>query len=212
MTIVPLYDWAMSVKGTTAVADIAEFGTRAQDIIDEYLAGVSPAISAKNAFVRLVDDTMTELAEQAWADGGRDMDDLPVDALMQVLSAQRDFARAAFDKLVAQVAELPAGSAYMSEIGIGLGDRWAAGAWGVYNEFKMRAKTNTKALYFWTLGATEKHCGTCLELAGGRGHTMDWYLARDYIPGKNGCSLECGGWQCDCTLTDAAGHDWTLSA
>lgn len=57
----------------------------------------------------------------------------------------------------------------------------------------------------WKLGRTEKHCGTCASLNGKR-RRLKWFTERDYLPQQVGSeTLECGGWNCDCTLRDDKG-------
>lgn len=56
--------------------------------------------------------------------------------------------------------------------------------------------------YRWDLGATEKHCGSCLSLNGRVMTASEW---RDAGIRPQSPDLECGGWLCDCGLspTDA---------
>jgi len=49
----------------------------------------------------------------------------------------------------------------------------------------------------WELGATEKHCASCLKL-NGHVHRASQWQAADVRPQSP--SLECGGWRCDCSL------------
>lgn len=52
----------------------------------------------------------------------------------------------------------------------------------------------------WHLGATEKHCKTCAWLNGQR-HRRSWFALRGYVPRQPGSdTLDCGGWNCDCSL------------
>lgn len=65
----------------------------------------------------------------------------------------------------------------------------------------MSAKSNRPGI--WHLGQTEQHCTTCLTLNGKR-HRVNWFLTRGYIPRQPGSEmLECGGWACDCRISDA---------
>jgi hypothetical protein len=203
--------WANSIKATSAGSDIADFGDEVQKIIDSYLVGDTSAGSAKDQFLRLVDENWIDISHQAWLDGGRDLADLSTDRLVSQLSEQRQFARDAWDKLQEQIKQAQADGRDITELGAGFGDRWASGLWGQYNQVKMQTYQGTKQLFQWVLGATEKHCSTCLMLAAGGPHTSAWFEARGYIPGMNGSSLECGGWNCDCYLIDVQGHDVTLT-
>lgn len=77
---------------------------------------------------------------------------------------------------------------------------------GVYNVGKLMAKPNQ--LLTWKYGETE-HCDTCERLNGQR-HKAAWYIARNYIPGKPGAAMECGGYRCQCGLYDANGLEVTI--
>jgi hypothetical protein len=79
---------------------------------------------------------------------------------------------------------------------------WEQGVRAHYNRWKLEAHAGKMTLFAWMLGATEDHCSTCLRLAEGGAHTAAWYLRRNYIPGQPGASLECGGFNCDCSLVD----------
>ena len=70
---------------------------------------------------------------------------------------------------------------------------------GVYNAAKMLGLKGQ--LLTWNLGNTEKHCETCSQLNGQR-HRASWYISRNYIPRQPGASMLCGGYYCDCSLTD----------
>lgn len=213
MNIVPLYVWATTVKATSANSVIAKFGDDAQSIVDAFLSGDKSYTSARNEFLRLVDDRMVNLIEQAWADGGRELADLPGSFITERLAAQRDFARAAFERLQEQVKTAQADGRDITELAQDFGDRWAGGAWGEYNTAKMETQRGRRTTRFqWVLGATEDHCGTCSMLAADEAHTADWFLNRGYVPGQNGANLDCGGYRCDCTLIEASGDDFTLTA
>lgn len=76
----------------------------------------------------------------------------------------------------------------------------------VYNAAKMYAKKNQ--MLTWRYGDTE-HCETCNSL-NGKKHKASWYLSRDYIPGKPGAAMDCGGYRCQCSLLDAEGNAVTI--
>lgn len=77
----------------------------------------------------------------------------------------------------------------------------------VYNAAVMFA--NTKQMLTWRLGETEKHCSTCAKLDGQR-HKASWYIIRNYIPRKAGAAMECGGYNCDCSLVTDNGEEVTI--
>jgi hypothetical protein len=84
---------------------------------------------------------------------------------------------------------------------------WASALDGFYNAVKMLGAGNK--MLTWHLGNTEKHCATCSKLDGGR-HRASWYTARGYTPRKPGSNTDCGGYNCDCSLTDDEGNDFTI--
>ncbi len=69
----------------------------------------------------------------------------------------------------------------------------------IYNAAVMWAKGNQ--MLTWQLGATEQHCRTCSKLDGSS-HRASWYIGHDYIPRKPGAAMDCGGYNCDCSLMD----------
>ncbi len=54
-----------------------------------------------------------------------------------------------------------------------------------------------------------EHCDTCLGLNNTR-HSARWYINRDYIPGKPGAAMDCGGWNCQCYLTNDEGKQFSI--
>ena len=86
-------------------------------------------------------------------------------------------------------------------------DGYTSSVVGVYNAGIMFAK-NSKMLT-WVLGPTEEHCKTCASLNGKR-HRASWYLSRNYIPRQPGAAMNCGGYNCKCSLVDDNGVEVTL--
>ena len=85
-------------------------------------------------------------------------------------------------------------------------EQWGQTLDAVYSEALLRGKKNQSLT--WRYGDTD-HCSDCQKLNGQR-HTAKWYLARDYIPGKPGAAMECGGYRCQCTLEDKDGNAVTI--
>lgn len=65
----------------------------------------------------------------------------------------------------------------------------------IYQQGLLSADSN--GLYEWHLGATEKHCATCLRMNGVIKRLSKWH-EDGILP--QGSTLECGGYNCDCTL------------
>lgn len=53
----------------------------------------------------------------------------------------------------------------------------------------------------WKLGATERHCETCAALDGIVAYASEWDELGVHPQGAPNELLECGGWRCDCSLT-----------
>lgn len=86
-------------------------------------------------------------------------------------------------------------------------DGYTGSVMAVYNAAVMFAKGDQ--MLTWNLGATEKHCDTCRKLDGKK-HRASWYIDHNYIPRQPGADMECGGYNCDCSLTDKNGDEVTL--
>ena len=52
----------------------------------------------------------------------------------------------------------------------------------------------------WQLGATEEHCETCSRLNGIVAYAREWDIANIKPQNPPNGKLECGGWNCDCSL------------
>jgi hypothetical protein len=64
------------------------------------------------------------------------------------------------------------------------------------------ASADANGIYEWKLGNTEKHCKSCLRMDGQK-HRMKDYVRKGIIPQ---CSeLDCGGYNCDCSLEKSSG-------
>lgn len=86
-------------------------------------------------------------------------------------------------------------------------EAWAQTLDATFGEGKLRGNKNQSLT--WNLGETEDHCETCARLDGKR-HRAQWYLDRDYLPGKPGAAMNCGGYRCGCYLTNKQGETVTI--
>ena len=58
----------------------------------------------------------------------------------------------------------------------------------------------------WQMGATLEHCAKCFDLAGQR-HRLSWFTSQGYYPQEPGSeTLDCHGYNCQCTLSDDQGN------
>lgn len=72
-----------------------------------------------------------------------------------------------------------------------------------YNEIVNEARIHfgaERVRLKWELGATEQHCATCAELNGIVANAEDWEASGFHPQSAPNDALECGGWQCDCSL------------
>lgn len=74
----------------------------------------------------------------------------------------------------------------------------------LYNELAAGARKRVKV--YWQRGATEHGCPDCMRLDG-QEHALGYYLQRNFIPRKPGAAMKCGGYNCDCSWTDANGNE-----
>lgn len=80
---------------------------------------------------------------------------------------------------------------------------WIASLRDIGSQGKASALKNM--MVTWVYGDTVEHCATCSKLEGKR-HRLSWFMDRGYLPQQNGSeTLECGGWNCLCTLVDDGG-------
>lgn len=76
-------------------------------------------------------------------------------------------------------------------------DLWTASIEAAGMQGLASAKSNE--MVTWHLGTTEEHCKTCNQLNGQR-HRRKWFADKNYFPRTPGAALECGGFNCMCTL------------
>lgn len=78
---------------------------------------------------------------------------------------------------------------------------WANRYNDVFNEAILRT-SDGKFKLKWTLGATEEHCTQCAALNGIVAFSREWEQSGFRPQQPQNDMLECGGWRCDCTLTE----------
>ena len=81
---------------------------------------------------------------------------------------------------------------------------WTRAHEGVYATGQVN--TRVEMWLMWQLGATERHCKDCFHL-NGQIHTAEEWRAAGIRPQSP--DLECGGWRCDCRLTEVPGYTGT---
>jgi hypothetical protein len=173
------------------------------DAVYDYLVSDRPVTSFRASMQRAMVQAFGGTVDLAYADGGGELP-LDEDTLAwynEQVSAEMGHIEDLFNRLKAEWENIdPAAEAEARATG------YVYRLDALYAEAKMRGGKN-KILY-WHLGRTEKHCRTCASLDG-QGHKISWYIDHNYIPRKPYASMECGGFRCDCTLTDKNGNEYT---
>ena len=191
---------AAGYDGVRTVLHGAVFGA-----VFGYLSGGSLA-DMRSRMELAVSRAYVETSEIAYQDGGGE---LPLDPDTAAWArGQLDAQLAYVDELFEHLKDIRReGDFDAGAIAEARASGYAGGLDGFYNEAKMHGAKNI--MLTWHLGNTEKHCKTCASLDG-KSHRASWYIERDYIPRKPGANLDCHGYNCDCTLTDKNGNEYTI--
>lgn len=154
-------------------------------------------------FVSSAKDTVEEECEQAWNDGmvkngldpEKDAKPEHALALLAIIAALAIHLR----KLGKDVEQARRDEKDIETLRSRV-DLWANRYPDVVNQAMIATKPDGR--FEWVFGNTEKHCSTCAALAGHVATGKEWQDS-GYKP--QGTMLECGGWNCDCSLipTDA---------
>src|SRR5574340_251795 len=169
-----------------------------------YLEGGSMT-GPRKAFRRAIVDSFGGAFDLGWVEGGGE---LPPDAdALAWFNPRVEQELAYISELFQQAKELRKDPefdrmAWVTE----KADGYVQSVIAIYNAALLAAKQNE--MLEWEYGDTD-HCRTCEGLNGKR-HRARWYLARNYIPGKPGAAMECGGYKCQCKLKDKNGKVVTL--
>lgn len=180
--------------------------TLTEALFDAFIGYASSAGSVtkwRNAAGRAVLEGISDMFYRGYEDAGADETEADDERWLTAKQAeQRDYLPGVFDWLKEQRdAETITEDAVRARV-----EQWAQMLDAVYSEGILRGKKNQ--LLEWRYGDTD-HCETCQKLNGQK-HTAKWYLARDYIPGKPGAGMDCGGYRCQCVLLDRDGNEVTL--
>jgi len=172
----------------------------------DYLTSDNTVRTYQNAVKQSIVESYSSTGDIAYQDGGGD---LPVDedtssAITSEMNAQINYVDGLFQTLkqLKKDGEYDANSEATDTA-----DRWSSALDGFYNTIKLSGAGNK--MLTWNLGDTENHCGDCSSLDGQR-HRASWFLGKGYTPRKPGSNTECGGYHCDCSLTDDDGEEFTI--
>jgi hypothetical protein len=176
------------------------------DSVFDYLNGDLNIVSAKNKMTLALSQAYIDTSETAYQDGGGSLplDEDTASTANGELQAQLGYADSLFSNLKQLKKE---DGVDANAEGADIADRWSSALDGFYNTIKLSGAGNK--MLTWNLGDTENHCGNCSSLDGQR-HRASWYLGKGYTPRKPGSNTECGGYNCDCSLTDDDGEEFTI--
>ena len=167
-----------------------------QSVYNGYIAGEFIDIMQS-----LITGQMTQAYQQAWEDDGNTDFGLPdflQSALNENISRNLNFDyiyQYYKDIIDARVDGTPV------EPLIARASLWANRYNEAYNEAVALITERTGGKLVWNLGPTEQHCGSCAPLDGIVAYATEWELAGVHPQNAPNSALECGGWNCKCTLT-----------
>jgi hypothetical protein len=175
-------------------ADISETNAEYHDEITQalidYFEGASITTS-RNAMKRAMIQAFGDAFDAGWIEGGGT---LPIDEdAMSWLEDRLNQEAMNIDGLFLQAKELRK-----------LGEEFDYFTW-----LTARADMYTQSAASVHNAARLLANNTCQKLNGQR-HRASWYIERNYIPGKPGASMDCGGFRCRCFLTDKDGNRVTI--
>lgn len=181
----------------------AEYQDKLFVVMQDYLYSSDPITAYRNEFHRYINDAFTMAFIAGWADAGAS-GELTEDA-QSALSSRIDAEIQFSDTLFTQLKELREDDTIPIDDKLDAAHAHAEGysqtLVGVYAEGKMMGEPERDGQ--WVFGATEQHCATCQKLADDSPHPLSWFLQNGYIPQEQGSgTLECGGWNCDCSIID----------
>lgn len=191
--------------GKTLPEISAQYTNAIIEAIVTYFEGGS-VTSPRNLFRRAMVVAFGAAFDLGWLDGGGEMP--PDETALEWFNPRVNQEFGYIDGLFANIKQLKKEDgfdyyAWATQRAAG----YARSLGGVYNAGKMFAQGSK--MLTWHLGETEVHCDTCAKLDGQR-HRASWYIARNYIPRQSGASMDCGGYNCDCSLKDDKGNSVTI--
>ena len=197
------------MTGKAGIKPLDEITARYNDDIIEALTTFfeGGSITApRNAFRAAMVEAFNSAFDTGWSDGEGT---LPIEEnAVEWLQAQISAEAGNIDTLFQQAKELRKEEDFdFFTWATARADGYSATVLSIYNAARMLAQKNKIGI--WRLGNTEKHCPSCAGLDG-QSHRLSWYVANNYIPRKPGAAMKCGGYNCDCRVTDKKGDEITL--
>jgi hypothetical protein len=146
----------------------------------------------------LIYGQLEQAYRQAWQDeeGEGDLPDYLADSFESMYLNQFDFVDQFYRDIVdARIDETPIDPLLTRA------HLWAHRYIEAYNEAVRLITLEGGGNMVWELGATEDHCSTCSALNGVVARASEWDALGVHPQGAPNDLIECGGWQCDCSLT-----------
>lgn len=198
----PELDGLLSARAIWALSQLDELKT--YDYFLRHVNGLVRGVYSGNIggemvdiMANLVQGQLTDAYNRAWKDDGNKLPlpDYLSESLTEAIAKQFSYVDQFFRDIVD--ARLDKASIEPLMVRASL---WA----NRYNEatseaVRLMALENGDKL-IWRLGETEKHCGTCSALNGKIAYAREWESAGLKPQNAPNKLLECGGWQCDCSL------------
>lgn len=175
------------------------------DNVEGYLTGSQPVTGFRNRTATAMSEAFTAAVYEAWYQTGAE---LPLtDDVTAWMSEQIGAERQNIDGMFERLKKEWEGIDPITEANA-RAEGYARTLDAMYGEAKLRAMKNQ--MVTWHLGATEKHCDTCVKLAGKK-HKISYLIANNYIPRKPGAGMDCNGFNCDCRIVDKNGNEVTIA-
>lgn len=189
------------LKGRALALAVKTFGyflqALNQRVVDLYRGDIT-----EGAFVDELAALLDQQLQRAWNEGMRanDLDPL-TETLPEWEQALQEIIAEQYMYVDTYASDIAAGR----EAGTSLASLQSRAAmWANrYNDVVAQATLITadgKTKLTWRLGATEKHCTTCGALNGITAFAVEWEALGIRPQNAPNSMLECGGWQCDCSL------------
>lgn len=191
------------------------YWAKVYDIVFTYLKSSRPSTAFKQQFKKAEADTLTNVGEIAWLDGGSE---LPLDeTALGFMAAKQteDFGaiNVLFENLQLLKKETKAAKEDMDAVAIAeataRADGYARTMDSVYSTVKLLGGKDKMLTFVGIDGQPPSYpCRECRRYKGKR-HRASWWVAHDAIPGSH-TGFTCKGYNCKHVLIDDGGQLWTL--
>lgn len=183
-----------------------EYWAEVYDAVEQFLVNAADVsiTGFKNSMYNAMNSAFQTAAELGYVNGGGEV---PLDDVTQTwLDGEILSEKSNIDSLFSGLRKSWESKDAIKEA-FARADGYAGKLDSIYTQGMMNGANNP--MLTWHLGATEVHCPECASLDG-KSHRAQWYIDRNYIPRRPYASMTCGGHNCDCSLTDKDGLEYTL--